>query len=129
MQMKPEVGAEMSLFGGNVIGKVISVERPREIVTTWRAPTWPAGKTFLPDVSLERSLYRACQVGDVDKVNIRDVPCPLPIPGHFGKLKTSLVQGSDSTNLELYLTGVPVGTEEETERNLDICQSQILIRA
>lgn len=81
-KMKPEVGAEMSLFGGNITGKVISVDRPNELVTTWRAPTWPAG--------------------------------------HFGKLKTSLSQGSDSTKLELYLTGVPVGMEEETERNLDI---------
>ncbi|KAA1104439.1 hypothetical protein PGT21_023522 [Puccinia graminis f. sp. tritici] len=81
-KMKPEVGAEMSLFGGNVTGKVISVDRPKEMITTWRAPTWPAG--------------------------------------HFGKLKTSLTEGSDSTKLELHLTGVPVGTEEETERNLDI---------
>lgn len=81
-KMKPEVGAEMSLFGGNVTGEVISVDRPKEVVTTWRAPTWPAG--------------------------------------HFGKLKTSLTEGSDSTKLELHLTGVPVGTEEETERNLDI---------
>ncbi|WAR59819.1 hypothetical protein PtB15_11B460 [Puccinia triticina] len=81
-KMKPEVGAEMSLFGGNVTGKVVSVERPKEFVTTWRAPTWPSG--------------------------------------HFGKLKTSLAEGSDSTKLELHLTGVPVGTEEETERNLDI---------
>ncbi|KAH9450849.1 hypothetical protein MJO28_009687 [Puccinia striiformis f. sp. tritici] len=81
-KMKPEVGAEMSLFGGNVIGKVINVDRPKEVVTTWRAPTWPAG--------------------------------------HFGQLKTTLVEGSDSTKLELHLTGVPVGTEEETERNLDI---------
>ncbi|KAG0143768.1 hypothetical protein CROQUDRAFT_660858 [Cronartium quercuum f. sp. fusiforme G11] len=81
-KMKPEVGAELSLFGGNIKGKVISVNKPNEFITTWRAPTWPTD--------------------------------------HFGKLKTTLVQGSDSTKLELYLTGVPVGTEEETEKNLDI---------
>ncbi|MBW0464834.1 hypothetical protein O181_004549 [Austropuccinia psidii MF-1] len=81
-QMKLEIGGEMSLFGGNIKGKVLSVDRPKEFVTTWRAPTWPAD--------------------------------------HYGKLKTKLTEGSDSTKLELYLTGVPVGTEEETERNLDI---------
>ncbi|CAH7671772.1 activator of Hsp90 ATPase [Phakopsora pachyrhizi] len=81
-KMKPEVDAEMSLFGGNIIGKVLSVDPTKEFVTTWRAPTWPAG--------------------------------------HFGKLKATLNQGSDSTKLELRLSGVPVGTEEETERNLDI---------
>ncbi|EGG02040.1 uncharacterized protein MELLADRAFT_44926 [Melampsora larici-populina 98AG31] len=81
-KMKPEAGAEMSLFGGNITGKVISVDQPKEFITTWRAPTWPAE--------------------------------------HFGQLKTTLTEGSDSTKLELYLTGVPVGTEEETERNLDI---------
>lgn len=81
-KMKPEVGAEMSLFGGNITGKVLSVNKPKEFVTTWRAPTWPAD--------------------------------------HFGQLKTTLVEGSDSTKLELQLSGVPVGTEEETERNLDI---------
>lgn len=39
--MKPEVGAEMSLFGGNIAGKVTAVDRPKSFTTTWRAPTWP----------------------------------------------------------------------------------------
>lgn len=40
-QMAPEVGAEVSLFGGNIRGKVEKVDRPRGFTMTWRAPTWP----------------------------------------------------------------------------------------
>ncbi|POY70186.1 hypothetical protein BMF94_6769 [Rhodotorula taiwanensis] len=40
-QMAPEVGADVSLFGGNIRGKVEKVERPRGFTMTWRAPTWP----------------------------------------------------------------------------------------
>ena len=39
----PEVGAPMSLFGGNIAGQVTKVERPALLETTWRAPTWPEG--------------------------------------------------------------------------------------
>ena len=42
-KMKPEVGAEMSLFGGNIAGKVTAVSRPDSITCDWRAPTWPEG--------------------------------------------------------------------------------------
>lgn len=40
-KMAPQVDAEMELFGGNIRGKVVEVEAPKKIVTTWRAPTWP----------------------------------------------------------------------------------------
>lgn len=40
---------------------------------------------------------------------------------YFGTLETTLVQGSSSTTLNLRLTGVPVGKEDETERN--VCRS------
>lgn len=33
-QMKPEVGAEMSLFGGNIAGKVSAVDAPNSITTS-----------------------------------------------------------------------------------------------
>lgn len=45
-KMKPEVGAEMSLFGGNISGKVTAVTRPTSVVCDWRAPTWPAGPSL-----------------------------------------------------------------------------------
>ncbi|ORY55337.1 activator of Hsp90 ATPase [Leucosporidium creatinivorum] len=80
--MKPEVGAEMSLFGGNIAGKVTAVERPKSFTTTWRAPTWPEN--------------------------------------YYGTLETTLTQGSNSTTLDLRLSGVPVGKEDEAERNLNI---------
>ncbi|KAI5479570.1 high-glucose-regulated protein 8 [Pseudohyphozyma bogoriensis] len=81
-QMKPEVGAEMSLFGGNISGKVTAVSKPTSFTTSWRAPTWPAD--------------------------------------YHGSLEATLAQGSNSTTLSLRLTGVPVGKEDEAERNLNI---------
>ncbi|KAM0753653.1 activator of Hsp90 ATPase [Meredithblackwellia eburnea MCA 4105] len=81
-KMKPEVGAEMSLFGGNIAGKVTEVSRPNKVVVDWRAPTWPEG--------------------------------------YHGSLEMSLAQGSSSTTLALRLAGVPVGKEDEAERNLGI---------
>lgn len=41
--IKPEVGAEVSLFGGNITGKMTAVSAPGKFVQTWRAPTWPEG--------------------------------------------------------------------------------------
>lgn len=39
--------------------------------------------------------------------------------GHFGELEMSLQQGSTSTTLVLRLTGIPVGMEDASERNLN----------
>lgn len=50
-QIKPEAGAEVSLFGGNVLGKIISVNKPSQIVMTWRPPQWEAGKGWACVVS------------------------------------------------------------------------------
>ncbi|GAA5931757.1 AHA1 family protein [Sporobolomyces koalae] len=79
-RMAAEVGAEMELFGGNIKGKVQTVEVPKKLVTSWRAPTWPEN--------------------------------------HYGTLETALEQGSNSTTLNLKLSGVPIGKEDETEQNL-----------
>ncbi|GAA5896154.1 hypothetical protein JCM5296_007247 [Sporobolomyces johnsonii] len=79
-KMAPAPGAEMEMFGGNIRGKVEQVERPKKVVTSWRAPTWEEG--------------------------------------HYGTLEMALEQGSNSTTLNLRLSGVPVGKEDETEQNL-----------
>ncbi|SCV69539.1 BQ2448_2559 [Microbotryum intermedium] len=79
-KFRPEVGAEVELFGRNIIGKVEDVKAPKSITTSWRAPTWTEG--------------------------------------YFGTLETTLHQGSASTTLTLRLSGVPVGKEDEAERNL-----------
>lgn len=44
-QSKPEAGGDFSLFGGGVVGKFVTVEKPTSFVQTWklRSPTWPAG--------------------------------------------------------------------------------------
>jgi activator of HSP90 ATPase len=46
LQMSPTPGAPFELFGGNVVGKVVSVEPGKKIVQSWqlKTPTWPSGK-------------------------------------------------------------------------------------
>jgi activator of HSP90 ATPase len=43
-KIKAEVGEEVSLFNGNISGKITAVERPKSFSMTWRAPTWPQGE-------------------------------------------------------------------------------------
>jgi len=81
-KIRPEKGAEVSLFGGNISGEVKDVERPNKVVMSWRAPTWPAG--------------------------------------HYGQLTMQITQRAESSDLVLELDGVPIGSEEEAERNLDV---------
>ncbi|KAJ3091420.1 hypothetical protein HK100_007181 [Physocladia obscura] len=40
--IKPEVGADVALFGGNVTGKILELVPNKRIVQTWRLKTWPA---------------------------------------------------------------------------------------
>jgi len=42
-QSKPEPGGSFSFFGGGVVGKYISVEKPTSFVQSWKlkSPTWP----------------------------------------------------------------------------------------
>ncbi|WFD29095.1 Co-chaperone [Malassezia sp. CBS 17886] len=42
-QFSPNVDAAFSLFGGNIVGSVVSVEPPKKLVQTWRVPQWPSG--------------------------------------------------------------------------------------
>ncbi|GAA5915656.1 hypothetical protein JCM8208_005907 [Rhodotorula glutinis] len=53
-QMAPEVGADVSLFGGNIRGKVDKVERPKGFTMSWRAPTWPEGHFGSLETSLDQ---------------------------------------------------------------------------
>ncbi|KAK9896653.1 activator of Hsp90 ATPase [Cystobasidium minutum MCA 4210] len=52
--IKPEEGADASLFGGNITGKILSVSPPDFFSQTWRAPTWPEGHYGTLKVSLEQ---------------------------------------------------------------------------
>jgi len=40
--------------------------------------------------------------------------------GHYGTLTASIAQQRDTTDLTLLLKGVPLGKEDETERNLNV---------
>lgn len=53
-QMAPEVGADVSLFGGNIRGKIDKVERPKGFTMSWRAPTWPEGHFGSLETTLEQ---------------------------------------------------------------------------
>jgi activator of HSP90 ATPase len=44
----PTVGCEYSLFGGNVVGKIVELVPNKKIVKTWRLKSWPAGKRLVP---------------------------------------------------------------------------------
>lgn len=81
-KISPQVGSEVSLFGGNITGKVTAVDAPKSITMTWRPPTWPEG--------------------------------------HYGTLVSTLTQNASDTTLTMRLDGVPLGKEEETEKNLDV---------
>jgi activator of HSP90 ATPase len=41
-QVTPEVGAEYSLFGGNITGEIVKLVPNKEIVMTWRLRDWKA---------------------------------------------------------------------------------------
>lgn len=42
-QFSPNVGANFSLFGGNISGSIVQVTAPTRLTQTWRIPQWPAG--------------------------------------------------------------------------------------
>jgi activator of HSP90 ATPase len=78
LQMSPTPGAPFELFGGNVVGKVVSVEPGKKIVQSWqlKTPTWPTGKMIL----LQAFFKRSC----------------MPLE-HFGTMTITFDQGEDST--------------------------------
>ncbi|KAJ3230476.1 hypothetical protein HDU81_004465 [Chytriomyces hyalinus] len=52
-QIKPEVGAEVSLFGGNVTGKILELVPNKKIVQTWRLKSWPSNHHSKVTITLE----------------------------------------------------------------------------
>lgn len=70
-KIKPDVGSEYELFGGNVRGKIVEADRPKKLVQTWqtKSPGWPSGE---------------CRSTTL-------------ISGHFGTMTMTLDQGDDST--------------------------------
>lgn len=41
-QFSPNVGANFSLFGGNISGSIVEVTSPGKLVQSWRIPQWPS---------------------------------------------------------------------------------------
>ncbi|EPQ28172.1 uncharacterized protein PFL1_04499 [Pseudozyma flocculosa PF-1] len=42
-QFEPKPDADFALFGGNITGKVISADAPRQLIQKWRTPQFPQG--------------------------------------------------------------------------------------
>lgn len=40
---EPKEGGKFVLFGGNVEGEFVELEKPKKIVMKWRLGAWPAG--------------------------------------------------------------------------------------
>ncbi|KAJ3209776.1 hypothetical protein HDU82_000138 [Entophlyctis luteolus] len=51
--IKPEAGAEVSLFGGNVTGKILEIVPNKKIVQTWRLKSWPSSHYSTVTLTLE----------------------------------------------------------------------------
>ncbi|KAJ3409168.1 Sec63 [Chytridiales sp. JEL 0842] len=72
----PTVGAEIALFGGNVTGKVLELEKDKKIVMTWKLKSWPAGHfskvTMTFETQRESVKLKVAQsdvpIGEVDTV-------------------------------------------------------------
>lgn len=53
----PVAGSEYSLFDGNVVGKYVSLDVPKQIVQTWslKSPSWPSGHEATLTTTLNQS--------------------------------------------------------------------------
>ncbi|GAA98080.1 uncharacterized protein L969DRAFT_86000 [Mixia osmundae IAM 14324] len=69
-QIEPVVGAPVSLFGGNIVGKVLAVDKPERFVQTWRAPTWPDDHYGELEIKLQ-------QGSDTTNLSLRLTGCPV----------------------------------------------------
>jgi activator of HSP90 ATPase len=98
VKSNPTAGSSYSLFGGGVKGTYTSVSPPTRFIQTWalQNPTWPSGSSRLQRLPFD----------------------DLFILGHSATLTTSLNQSSDSTNITWNMTGVPIGMEDEIQRNI-----------
>lgn len=115
-QMAPEVGAEVSLFGGNVRGKIEKVDRPKSFVSTWRAPTWPESHFGQLETTLDQGsssttltlVLRGCPIGKEDETESNVSDCTsLPLlrtladAGFFSQLHGFYIRGLQSIGLGL----------------------------
>lgn len=67
-----KVGGEFELFDGNVAGKIVSLNKPKQIVQSWRLKQWPAGHFSKLELNFDQN--------DVDHVtNLRVEWSGVPI--------------------------------------------------
>ncbi|BGP54035.1 hypothetical protein JCM8202_003034 [Rhodotorula sphaerocarpa] len=105
-QMAPEVGADVSMFGGNIRGKVEKVDRPKGFTMTWRAPTWPE------DVygQLEAALAQGSNSTTLN-LTLRGVPVGKEDETETN-LQTFYIRGLQSIGLGLLSSSASSGPEE-----------------
>ncbi|GAA6011650.1 hypothetical protein JCM11491_004721 [Sporobolomyces phaffii] len=97
-----------------------------------KLPMWTRNPAKMaPKVDAEMELFGGNIKGKVQQV---DVPkkivttwrAPTWPDDHYGTLETSLEQGSNSTTLNLKLSGVPIGKEDETLQTFYIRELQAI---
>ena len=66
-KIDPKVGGTFEMFGGNVRGRILTVEEDRKIVQLWRFKHWPEGHyshvTFTFEQTEEGTAVRVTQKG------------------------------------------------------------------
>ncbi|GAA5996496.1 hypothetical protein JCM5350_002341 [Sporobolomyces pararoseus] len=89
-----------------------------------KLPMWTRNPAKMaPQVDAEMELFGGNIRGKVQQVEapkklVTSWRAPTWPDNHYGTLETTLDQGSNSTTLNLKLSGVPIGKEDETEQNL-----------
>lgn len=127
-QMAPEVGADVSMFGGNIRGKVEKVDRPKGFTMTWRAPTWPEDVYGQLEAALAQGsnsttlnlTLRGVPVGKEDEtetnVRLADLTfvgrTAMNSPRHLPQLQTFYIRGLQSIGLGLLSSSASSGPEE-----------------
>ncbi|GAA5882535.1 hypothetical protein JCM16303_002029 [Sporobolomyces ruberrimus] len=89
-----------------------------------KLPMWTRNPAKMaPTVGSDMELFGGNIKGKVQEVDapkkiVTSWRAPTWPDDHYGTLETTLDQGSNSTTLNLKLSGVPIGKEDETETNL-----------
>ncbi|RUP47416.1 LOW QUALITY PROTEIN: activator of Hsp90 ATPase [Jimgerdemannia flammicorona] len=126
-----EPGSQFELFGGNVTGEIVEVVSTlilremcdwictqcfeslvpdKKIVQKWRLKSWPEGGFY------RNSLIDLCNYADTFIFNIKhlDTLCRIC---HHSTVTFTFDQLSESVNLHITQTDVPVGEKDQTQHN------------
>ncbi|KAJ9099953.1 hypothetical protein QFC21_003961 [Naganishia friedmannii] len=101
-KMNPTPGAPFELFGGNVVGKVVSAEPGKKLVQSWqlKTPTWPSEHFGTMTITFDQ--------GDDSTLS-----------AYWASSNTEPMTDARSCTAVFSLSGVPKGQEETLEKAID----------